>query len=94
MTEKKCEHCYKYVGENQEHMTVPIRDLSFLVLNLYSAFNILKAQGHEFNKEELITMDKLWETYSAPIHWNGSGRFYDMPKEKYDNFKYQHKSYI
>ncbi len=90
----KCPHCYNYVGENNEHYIVPIRDLSFLVLNLCMAFDVLKGHGHEFSQHEIDTMDELFKRYSAPIHWNSSGRFYDMPKKEHKNFKFRHKSYM
>lgn len=88
----KCDKCYKRVDE--EHIIVPIRDISFLVLNCQFAYSILQSKGMEFTEHELKVMEKLWNNYAPIIHYNSSGRFYDMTDEEQENFKFMHKSYM
>jgi len=88
----KCDKCYQKV--DGEHRIVPIRDLSFLILNLEGAFMLLESHGHEFSKKEKATMKKLWDKYTPIIHYWSVGQFYDMPENEYNKFEYRHKSYM
>ena len=89
----KCKECLKYIDD--EHIVVPIRDLSFLTLNGFWAFKLLESKGHKFKKKELKVMFKLFEKYAPAVHYWSSGRFYDFTEEDYKKFKgYKHKSYM
>jgi len=87
-----CKKCYKKV--DGEHLVVPLRDISFMHLNLSMAFMILEEKGHVFSKHEKDVMKKLRKIYAPKIHYWASGQFYDMPEKEYKKFKFKHSSYM
>ena len=88
----KCKECYRRIDD--EHVVVPIRDLSFLTLNGFLAFELLEHKGHKFKKEEKKHMKKIFDITAPIIHWWSSGQFWDMSDEDYKKFKQKHKSYM
>ena len=89
----KCEECYRKI--DGEHIVAPLRDISFLTLNLQMAFRLIeRLTSIKLSKHEKDTMKKLFDIYAPIIHYWSSGQFYNMPKEEHKKFKFRHKSYM